>query len=47
MASNLPVDSERLPVHIGIIMDGNGRWARRKNMVRTQGHLEEIGRAHV
>lgn len=42
MASNLPVDSERLPVHIGIIMDGNGRWARRKNMVRTQGHLEGL-----
>lgn len=42
MASNLPVDSERLPVHIGIIMDGNGRWARRKNMPRTQGHLEGL-----
>jgi undecaprenyl diphosphate synthase len=30
------------PVHIGIIMDGNGRWAQRKSLVRTQGHLEGL-----
>ena len=28
--------------HIGIIMDGNGRWAQSKGMVRTQGHLEGL-----
>ncbi|MDR0512496.1 MAG: undecaprenyl diphosphate synthase family protein, partial [Treponema sp.] len=26
--------------HIGIIMDGNGRWAKRQRRLRTQGHLE-------
>jgi undecaprenyl diphosphate synthase len=31
-----------LPVHIGIIMDGNGRWARQRGKVRTQGHLEGL-----
>jgi len=31
-----------IPVHIGIIMDGNGRWAERRGLVRTQGHLEGL-----
>jgi undecaprenyl diphosphate synthase len=31
-----------LPVHIGIIMDGNGRWAKQRGMIRTQGHLEGL-----
>ena len=30
------------PVHVGIIMDGNGRWAEAKNMLRSQGHLEGL-----
>ncbi len=33
----LPVRPE-LPRHIGIIMDGNGRWARRRHMPRFAGH---------
>ncbi|MBW1807816.1 MAG: isoprenyl transferase [Deltaproteobacteria bacterium] len=32
------IDGERLPNHIGIIMDGNGRWAKTKGMARTEGH---------
>lgn len=32
------VDLENLPVHIGIIMDGNGRWAKRRGLPRTAGH---------
>ena len=28
--------------HIGIIMDGNGRWAQRQGQLRTQGHLEGL-----
>jgi len=28
--------------HIGIIMDGNGRWAKQRGQLRTQGHLEGI-----
>jgi undecaprenyl diphosphate synthase len=29
---------ERLPRHLAIIMDGNGRWAQRQGLVRTAGH---------
>jgi undecaprenyl diphosphate synthase len=32
------LDSERLPAHIAIIMDGNGRWARRRRLPRIAGH---------
>ena len=28
--------------HIGIIMDGNGRWAQQRDQLRTQGHLEGL-----
>lgn len=34
-----------LPNHIGIIMDGNGRWAKERNQVRTFGHKEGLKRA--
>jgi undecaprenyl diphosphate synthase len=34
----LRLDPERLPKHIAIIMDGNGRWARRRHMPRVAGH---------
>ncbi len=30
--------SERIPQHIAIIMDGNGRWAKKRGMPRTYGH---------
>jgi len=30
------------PRHIGIIMDGNGRWAKQRGQLRTQGHLEGL-----
>ncbi len=32
------VDYSRLPRHIAIIMDGNGRWAKRRGLPRTAGH---------
>ena len=32
------VDKSRLPRHIAIIMDGNGRWASRRGLPRTAGH---------
>jgi undecaprenyl diphosphate synthase len=32
------LDPNRLPKHIAIIMDGNGRWARRRHMPRVAGH---------
>jgi len=31
-----------IPPHVGIIMDGNGRWAQRRGQLRTQGHLEGL-----
>ena len=34
----LRLDPKRLPKHIAIIMDGNGRWARRRHMPRIAGH---------
>ena len=32
------VDMNNLPKHIGVIMDGNGRWARRRGLPRSAGH---------
>ena len=32
------VDFENLPQHIGIIMDGNGRWAKKRGLPRSGGH---------
>ncbi|MCR5303457.1 MAG: isoprenyl transferase [Lachnospiraceae bacterium] len=29
-----------IPAHVAIIMDGNGRWAKRRNMPRTYGHVQ-------
>ena len=32
------IDRNRLPAHIAVIMDGNGRWARKRNLPRAAGH---------
>ena len=32
------IDMNNIPMHIGIIMDGNGRWAKERNLPRTVGH---------
>ena len=34
--------SSGLPVHVGIIMDGNGRWAEERGQPRRRGHLEGV-----
>lgn len=31
-----------VPVHVGIIMDGNGRWAEKRGLPRTEGHKEGV-----
>jgi undecaprenyl diphosphate synthase len=36
------IDPERLPAHIAVIMDGNGRWANRRNLPRVAGHRAGI-----
>jgi undecaprenyl diphosphate synthase len=33
---------ENPPVHVGVIMDGNGRWAKLRGQNRAQGHLEGL-----
>lgn len=38
------IDLNNLPTHIAIIMDGNGRWARKKLLPRTAGHREGANR---
>ncbi|MEW6428140.1 MAG: isoprenyl transferase [Thermodesulfobacteriota bacterium] len=32
------IDQDNLPAHIAIIMDGNGRWANRRGLMRLMGH---------
>ncbi|MGH9301231.1 MAG: polyprenyl diphosphate synthase [Acidimicrobiales bacterium] len=32
------IDLTRLPRHVGAVMDGNGRWAQRRGLTRTEGH---------
>ena len=49
--------SDRLPGHVAIIMDGNGRWAKRRALPREMGHragvesmreiIRETGRLHI
>jgi len=36
------IDKDKLPNHIAIIMDGNGRWAKEKNMPRALGHKNGV-----
>ncbi len=33
------IDRERIPRHVGLILDGNGRWANARGLPRTAGHL--------
>ncbi|UDY35805.1 polyprenyl diphosphate synthase [Dermatobacter hominis] len=32
------LDKKRMPVHVALVMDGNGRWAQRRGLPRTDGH---------
>ena len=32
----------RIPAHLGVIMDGNGRWAQARGKRRTEGHIEGV-----
>ncbi len=36
------LDMRRIPAHVAVIMDGNGRWAKAKGLPRTQGHVAGV-----
>ena len=36
------IDKKRLPVHVAVIMDGNGRWAKQRGFIRTLGHEKGV-----
>ena len=38
----LDLDSNRLPKHVAVIMDGNGRWASRRGLPRIVGHQRGV-----
>ena len=38
MPENPVLDPKRMPRHVAIIMDGNGRWAKQRNLPRIMGH---------
>ena len=40
------LDKTRMPVHVAMIMDGNGRWAKQRGMERSEGHTEGISTVH-
>jgi undecaprenyl diphosphate synthase len=39
-AHKSPLPADRMPRHIAIIMDGNGRWAKARGLPRTEGHRQ-------
>jgi undecaprenyl diphosphate synthase len=38
MSFLLDIDRSRVPEHVAIVMDGNGRWAQQRGLPRTEGH---------
>jgi undecaprenyl diphosphate synthase len=39
---NQEIDQTKLPQHVAIIMDGNGRWAKARGLNRSEGHVEGV-----
>ncbi|MCH5216582.1 MAG: isoprenyl transferase [Muribaculaceae bacterium] len=42
MANLNNLDKNRIPTHVAVVMDGNGRWAKSHNLDRTEGHIEGV-----
>ena len=42
MAKNKGIERELIPIHIAVIMDGNGRWAEKNKLPRIMGHQEGL-----
>ena len=47
------IDQHKLPKHIAVIMDGNGRWAKNQGLLRVKGHkkgtkaVRELSLIHI
>ncbi|MGL5271981.1 MAG: isoprenyl transferase [Phocaeicola sp.] len=41
------INTSRIPAHVAIIMDGNGRWAKERGFARTVGHQEGAETVHL
>ena len=39
---DIQLDPNRIPKHVAIIMDGNGRWAQKKGELRIFGHTNGV-----
>lgn len=46
MTPEATLDMNRIPRHIAIIMDGNGRWAKKHGWMRSKGHEEGVNSVH-
>jgi undecaprenyl diphosphate synthase len=38
LRAKYPIDLKKVPAHVAVIMDGNGRWARKRSLPRSEGH---------
>ena len=38
--TNIDTNPDKIPQHVAIIMDGNGRWAKERNKPRVEGHYQ-------
>ena len=45
--TSLPLENNRLPRHVAIIMDGNGRWAQQRGLLRVKGHVVGVESVRV
>ncbi len=45
-SKDLPQKSPKIPTHVAIIMDGNGRWAQKRGLPRLDGHRMGVDRIH-
>ena len=46
MSDKEQIDTARLPRHVAIIMDGNGRWAKKQGLARMFGHKKGVETVH-
>lgn len=47
MSNKAEIDTTRIPRHVAVIMDGNGRWAQRRGLPRSEGHTRGAAAVRV